>query len=142
MTGCLALLLALGGCSTKHVTGNPPPVNQDWSITAAWNYDFTNFPQCSATVTKGCVSGFTWGYLQSGNQVALKTSAVGVCTGATQPETCTDSTNALLGIGTVQYYIVAQGIDNNGVAVSSVVGNGPVDNVTLDAAKNLAVKRQ
>ena len=142
MVGLVAVLL-LAGCAAKPpVTPPPPPPVKDWTITVTFNYDFTNFVPCSATVTKGCITGFTWGYLQSGASIPLKTSAVTVCTGVTQPETCTDVTNSTLGIGPITYYAIANGIDNNGAAVSSTPGTSPVDNVTLIAPANVNATRK
>jgi hypothetical protein len=134
---CLVCLLAFCGCaSSPRPTPVPPPPNRDWSITATWNFDFTNFVPCSATITRGCVSSFLWGYMQGGTPVLLKTSLPAVCTGTTQPETCTDTTNATLGIGPVTPYIFAAGIDNNGNTVPSVTINGPVVTVTLSNVTN------
>lgn len=125
--------LFLVGC-TKHVTPTPPP-SIDWTITGTWNYDFTNFVPCSATVTKGCISGFSWGYLQGSTQVVLKTSPASVCTGTTQPQTCTDSANSLLGIGAVSFFIVTNGVDNAGNAVTASATGNTVT-VALGAATN------
>jgi hypothetical protein len=138
---CTLLVFALlaAGCSGHRPIR--PPV-KDWTITVTFNYDFTNFPQCSATVTKGCVNGFTWGYLQGTTQIPLKTSPVSVCTGATQPEACTDSANALLGIGTVVYYAQANGIDNNGNAVSSALDQSAPDNIVIGVPAGLRGTRQ
>src|SRR6202050_5876188 len=78
----------------------PPPVNKDWLITASCSYNFTNFMQCSTSVTSGCITGFTWGYLNAqGVQVPLKTSPPAVCSGASQPQACTDTANRQLTIG-------------------------------------------
>ena len=115
----LALLLA--GCAA-HVT---PPTPVDWTITPQFNYDFTNYQICSATVTTGCVSGFTWGYLNGTTQVPLKTSATTICTGTTQPEACTDSQNAQLPIGSLTFYVEANYLSLAGTASSS-----PVDSTT------------
>lgn len=135
-------IISLAGCAAHNAPVNPPSPTQDWTITATWNEDFTNFVPCSSTVTKGCVSGFTWGYLQGTTQVPLKTSAVTVCTGTTQPETCTDSTNSVLGIGSVTFYCIANYVDNSATTGST----GPVDSssqtVSLGSPTNLTVTKQ
>ncbi|MGA9883575.1 MAG: hypothetical protein WBQ34_07645 [Candidatus Acidiferrales bacterium] len=138
---CL-LATGLTGCAAKKTAINPPanpPSQQDWSVTATWQENFTNFVPCSSTVTKGCVSGFTWGYLQGTTQVALKTSAPTVCAGPTQPETCTDTVNATLGIGPVIFYIVANYVDNAGNAGSTMADQSAQQNVSLALPVGLAV---
>ena len=112
----LLTLLILVGCSAKAPV--PAPI-KDWSITVGFNYDFTNFPVCSATVTKGCITGFTWGYTQGTVSTPLKTSTTTICTGSTQPLACVDTANSTLGIGPTTFYAIANGIDNNGNSVSS-----------------------
>jgi hypothetical protein len=93
----------------------PPPVNKDWLITASFSYNFTNYMQCSASVTSGCITGFTWGYLNAqGAQVPLKTSPVTVCSGASQPQACIDSANSQLPIGSDTFTIVVNYVDSTG----------------------------
>ncbi|MGH9740560.1 MAG: hypothetical protein ACRD4X_18530 [Candidatus Acidiferrales bacterium] len=132
----------LAGCAAKKTAVNPPrnpPSQQDWTITATWQENFTNFIPCSSTVTKGCVSGFTWGYLQGTSQVSLKTSAPGVCTGTTQPETCTDTVNATLGIGPVTFFCVANYIDNAGNTGNTAADQSAQQVVNLASPSSLAV---
>ena len=109
--------LWLASC-TKTVSVTPPaptPVNKDWLITASFSYNFTNYMQCSASVTSGCITGFTWGYLNAqGVQVPLKTSPVTVCSGASQPQACTDTANSQLPIGSDTFTIVVVYIDSAG----------------------------
>lgn len=139
----LGLAILAAGCGASNpVTVTPPPVNKDWTITLTFSYDFTNFAPCSSTVTKGCINGFTWGYLQGSNHIPLQTAPVTACTGSTNPKPCSATVNALLGIGQVTPYATAVGIDNNGLAVSSADGLGPVDNVVLLAATNVSWTRQ
>ncbi|MGH9687743.1 MAG: hypothetical protein ACRD5K_11695 [Candidatus Acidiferrales bacterium] len=141
---CL-LATALTGCAAQKTATNPPaspPTQQDWTVTAAWQENFTNFVPCSSTVTKGCVSGFTWGYLQGTTRVAIKTSAPTVCAGPTQPETCTDTVNATLGIGPVTFYIVANYVDNAGIATSTAADQSAQQNVSLAPPAGLAVSWQ
>lgn len=115
----LVLIIAICGCASQAPVKVPPPVNKDWTITIGFNYDFTNYPICSASITKGCIIGFTWGYNQGSTAIPLKTSATSICTGSTQPVTCTDTANSTLGIGSMTAYAVANAIDNNGNPVSS-----------------------
>ncbi len=77
--------------------------------------------QCSASpasgpsITSGCITGFTWGYLNAqGVQVPLKTSPVSVCSGASQPQSCTDTANSQLPIGSDTFTIVVNYIDAAG----------------------------
>jgi hypothetical protein len=71
--------------------------------------------QCSASVTSGCITGFTWGYLNAeGAQVPLKTSGVTACSGASQPQACTDTANSQLPIGSNTFTIVVNYIDSAG----------------------------
>lgn len=150
---CLTALW-FAACAARKSAGNSPvnspPAHQDFSITATWSFDFTNFVACSGTVTKGCVSGFTWGYLQGTAQVPLKTSAASVCTGSSavagsppsQPETCTDSTNGTLGIGPVTFYVVANYVDNAGNSGVTSADQSAPQNVALLAPSGLAVSWQ
>src|SRR3984957_2342685 len=113
----LTTLICLASC-TKAVPVTPPappPVNKDWLITASFTYNFTNYMQCSASVTSGCITGFTWGYANAqGAQVPLKTSAVSVCSGSAQPQACTDTANSQLPIGSNIFTIVVNYIDAAG----------------------------
>jgi hypothetical protein len=138
---CLASA-GLGGCvHSAPVTPPAPPPTKDWTITATWNYDFTNFKPCSATLTSGCISGFTWGYMLGTTQVAIKTSAPSVCTGSTQPETCTDTGNSTLGIGTVTMYCVADYVDNSGNA-GATASSTFSDQVQAALVTNLTVTQK
>lgn len=143
-TLCVSAIL-LASCAEKKAAVNPPtnpPSQQDWTVTATWHEDFTNFVPCSATVTRGCVSGFTWGYVQGTSQVALKTSAPSVCAGPTQPETCTDAVNATLGIGPVTFYCIANFIDNAGSSGSTAPDQSAQQTVSLDSPSSLVVSWQ
>lgn len=134
-----SVMITLVGCGMNPVVVNPPlSPNKDWPVAISWNYDFTNYTKCSGTVTKGCISGFTWGFMQSGNKVPIKTSAVTVCTGSTQPTSCADTANSLLGIGPITYYLTVNGIDNNGAASTSDANSAP-STIPLISATNVAV---
>ena len=136
-------LLAIAGCG-KTVPVNPPAPtpapNKDFTVTATFNYDFTNFAACSSAVKTGCISGFSWGYLTgSGSQIPLHTATTAACTGTTQPEACTDVTNSQLPMGSVTFYFVATFINNAGTAgVGSVSNSAPVT-VTVGTPTNITV---
>jgi hypothetical protein len=153
----IGLVLFCVGCVAQKPVPVPIPAPlRDWTLTANWQYDFTNFATCSTTVTAGCVTGFTWGYLKGTTQVPLKTSllpftpcavapAVQVppCVDTTTtPLTFHDTASGVVGIGPVTPYVVANGLDNNGVAVSSTPDLAAVDNVTIGSATNAGWKRQ
>ncbi len=143
---CLCVVgLAIAGCAARNSAGNSlanPPAAKDWTITATWQENFTNYVPCSSTVAKGCVSGFTWGYLQGTTEVPLKTSAASVCTGSAQPETCTDTTNATLGIGPITFYVVANYVDNAGNSGSTNSDQSAQQSVSLVAPAGLTVSWQ
>ena len=113
-------LCLVAGCGPKTVASNPPAPpspTKDWTITATWTYNSTDSPLCTSSVTTGCVTGFTWGYLSgSGAVVSLKTSPASVCTGSTEPLPCTDNTTSVLPIGTSGFQIVTNYLTNAGVA--------------------------
>lgn len=135
----VSLLLLISGC--RAAAPVPPGPNKDWTITVTFKFDFTNYLPCSTTVTKGCVTGFTFGYSQGGTQVPLKTSPTSICTGATQPQTCTDTVNSVLGIGPTIFYVTANGIDNSGAAVTSNPNSSAIDNVVLIPPTGIIVTR-
>jgi hypothetical protein len=135
-------ILFAAGCAGQTSSTPPATGNPDWSITTSFNYDFTNFPKCSATVTKGCVSGFTWGYLQGATPVQLKTSSTSVCSGSSQPQACSDAANGVVGIGSITPYVVANGVDNNGASVSSTQVNGSPVAVNIGAVSNVGMTLQ
>jgi len=139
----LGAIICLAGCGASNpVSVKPPAINPDWAITVQFNYDFTNFVSCSATVTKGCITGFTWGYTEGGLNVPLKTSPPTICAGTTQPQTCTDTANSTLGIGTWNAYVQANALDNTGAAVKSGVDASPNYTVVLGAATNISATAQ
>lgn len=118
---CLLATLALAGCSAMNPTPKPPgpAPNLDFTITAQWTYDFTNFAACSTTVATGCIKSFTWGYMKGAAAVPLKTSPASACSGTTQPEPCTDTTNSQLPMGSLTFFVEADFVDNVGVAGES-----------------------
>lgn len=136
----LVLCVVLAGCTKKPVTPPvPPPINPDFAITLTWNYDFTNNPVCSASVTKGCISGFTVGYLQGSAVVALPNNSVPVsaCTGAAQPQTCKYNGNSQLPIGQITWIASATGFDTNGTAVSASTNSASATSITLPSPTNV-----
>ena len=130
ITLLVALLALLAGCG-KNIAPTPPAptplAEKDFTITANFTYDFTNFAACSTTVTTGCISGFQWGYMKSSVQVQLHSAATSVCTGATQPESCIDTTNSQLPMGSLIFYVDATIVDNNGLAgTTGAIFSSPV----------------
>lgn len=136
-----ALALALTGCAKKPVIVTPPGPPVDFPVTIHFNYDFTNFFVCSATVAKGCVSGFSWGYMQGATQVPLDTVTTAACSGA-QPQTCSDLKNSQLPIGSVIFYVRANIIDNVGVIGQSAPGLTVPSAVPADAPTNVTESHQ
>ncbi len=136
----LTVALIFAGCAAQNPVTPVVPVNPDFTINVTFNYDYTNFAACSGTLTKGCISGFTWGYLQGTTQVQLKTSANTACTGTTQPEACSDSTNSQLPMGSLTFYVIANYIDNSGNTGSTSAATTPTPTtVTAGAPTNAAV---
>lgn len=138
----LFMLLCLSLVACVHNVTPPPPPNQDFTVTATWQYNFSNFPGCSSTVTTSCISGFTWGYLNGSTQVPLKTSLPSACTGSTQPESCTDNTQSLLPMGSVTFYLVVNTMNSSGQAGSlPPVNSNPVTTAASNAL-NFSVTAQ
>jgi hypothetical protein len=142
MKKALLFCLFAFGCATRPAPVPVPPApKQDWMVTVTFKYDFTNFPQCSTTGTtggnKGCISNFSWGYMQGTTPFQLKVAPLTSCTGATQPLTCTDNTFTTAGIGAVVPYVIANGFDNNGAVVASPVVNGNPVNVPIGLPTNV-----
>lgn len=140
ITGCMIIT----GCAARNGSvqvppPTPPPVQTvDWSITMNWNEDFTNFIPCT-TNKVGCIAGFTWGYISGGNPVTLKISPVTVCTGTAQPEACTDTVNAMVGIGSVTPFAIANAYDNSGNPINSTQANGTPFNVPVGVPASLSM---
>lgn len=134
--------ILLFGCAAKPPVTVTPPPTKDWTITATFQYNFTNFVPCSTTVTAGCVSGFQWGYNLGSGNVVLKTSPVTVCSGTTQPETCTDTANSTLGIGNYSGYVIANGVNNAGAVVASSTDVSPTYSTSIAAPTNLTLTAQ
>lgn len=132
LTAVLFAAISLAGCGMKPaaVVIPPAPVQKDWTITDTWQYNFTNYVTCSASVTKGCISGFTYGFVINGAAIPTATLAepISACSvsvtvncqsGSTQPVTITAQAMQLLGIGPVTPYVVANYVDNAGNVLSS-----------------------
>lgn len=139
---CLFVVLMLAGCSAINPGPKPPvpPPNPDFTITAQWSYDFTNFAACSTAVTTGCIKSFTWGYLKGPTPVVLKTSPASACSGTTQPESCADTMNSQLPMGALTFFVEADFIDNAGVAGESAqTATGTATVVTAGAPGALTV---
>ena len=136
--GSLLLALVFTGCAAGHM-GAPPPVNPDHAISITFAYNFADAPPCSASVTKSCINGFQEGYLQGASQVQLHTDTTAVCTGSSQPLSCTMNFNAVIPIGSLTFYVVATGLDQNGAATTSNPANSSPVQVGADAPANVNV---
>lgn len=110
----LTLFVVLAGCAKRPIPTPQPvlPPNKDFTITVTWNYDFTNFAACSASITSGCISNFTYGYLQGTNKIALGSVPTSACTGTAQPLLCTAITNSQLPMGQITWFAAVNAIDN------------------------------
>lgn len=129
------------GCAKAPPVVTPPPINKDWTITVTFDFNFTNFNACSVNVPNGCITGFTWGYLNGATQVPLGTPKASICTGASQPQLCSDVAQSKLPIGAVVFYAGANYIDNKGVAgMSNVIttASNPTQ-ITAGSVGNLQV---
>lgn len=133
---CVALAgLAAGmvGCKNNVVT--PPVTNADHTVTLKWSQNEADNPPCSATVTKSCLSGYTEGFVFGGTTTALHSDDMSVCTGTTEPLSCTTTfQTAALPIGTVNFSLVLNYVDGNGAAQSlAAVTTGTATTVAADA---------
>lgn len=142
----LCIVFVSVGCGTTLVkVPVPPPINKDFAITLTWNYDFTNFLVCSATVTKGCLTGFTVGYLSGGATVILPGGAnlpTSVCTGSTQPLTCKYSGNSQLPIGQITWVATTNGLDGTGAVVTATSNSAVPTPISLLSPTNVAGSAQ
>lgn len=117
------MFIVLGGC-TKSTAVNPPtpPPNVDHTVSYTFQYNFSDAPICSTTVTSSCVSGFIEGYSVNGALTQLNTDTTSICTASTtQPESCSGSfQSSVIPIGNVTFYIEATGKDQNGTVANSI----------------------
>lgn len=133
----IILLLAMSGCAahTASSPSVPPPPsttpNADWTIKGNFSFDFTNYVPCSATVTKGCISGWTWGYLNGANQLPIATLAepVPLCSQtilvncqvpASTPTLFNFQGNSQLAVGQINFYAVTNATALDGSTQTSV----------------------
>lgn len=135
LAGLLLVSLMLAGCGAAPPvsTGTPPPVNKDWTITGTWFYDFTNYMGCSPTITAGCISGFTWGYMNGTMLVPIATLSepIPACsatvtencqvTSTTQPVTIKFQGNSQLPIGNISFGVEAADISQQGATQQSPI---------------------
>lgn len=115
------LLFLLIGCSHNTAVAPPalpPSTPADHSITLSWTQSFADNFACSSTVTTSCMSSYTEGYMNGTTPVTLHTDTMAVCTGATQPETCTTTFSSPLPIGAVSFFITLNYVDSTGAANS------------------------
>jgi len=133
-------VLLLAGC-TKTVAVNPPAPTPvvDHTITLSWSQSEADSPVCSATITRSCLSGYSEGTVSGTTFTSLHTDAMTVCTGTTQPESCTTTFNSsALAIGSVTFGLVLDYIDQNGAAqVLPAVTTATPTTVAADAPTSL-----
>jgi hypothetical protein len=112
------LLLLLAGCAIRKPPVTPPgpaDFTLDVSVTSE---DLVNFPPCSAALSKGCITGYPWGYCALGSTASACAAPVTVKT-APPPAagtTVADQSNALLPMGTQFGWISLSYNDQNGAA--------------------------
>lgn len=118
MRHIVVLLILVSGCMGQGQTAPPKTlrVKKDFQITVGWSYNFTNMISCMPPDSTGCLTSFSWGYIAGDGvtQIQLKISPLTICTGSTQPLTCTDSINAKLPIGSLTFYTTINYIDTTG----------------------------
>jgi len=136
----LGLVILLAGCT--HIVPTPVPPAADHTITFTFNQSFANNGACSTTVTTSCISGFNEGYLSGSTQVQLNTALPSICTGTTQPETCTSTFSGVLPIGAITFYVTTTYVNQSGVAGTAAPTDSSPVNVGADAATNLNVTVQ
>jgi hypothetical protein len=136
------LLLGFGagmaGCGAKAPVPPAPVPQTDHSLTITWNQSFANNPACSATVTTSCITGFVEGYLDAaGKAVQLHTDTVAVCSGPTDPLSCTSTFNATFAMGQVTFYVATTYVDLNGSANTTSPGQSTPVLVGADPPANI-----
>lgn len=143
----LLSLMFLAGCAHQPVTPpTPPPTNLDYTITATWNYDFTNTVPCSASVTKGCISSYSVIYANPAGttKVTLASAPVTSCSGTKQPEACSFVFNSQLPVAPngLVWSVVTNFIDVNGTNGSTSGATGNTTNVIAGEATSINVGLQ
>ncbi len=134
---CLALFCC--GCGVRNVP-TPDPLHKpliDHTITLNWSQSFVNNVACSSIVTTSCISGFNEGYVVGTVQTQLHTDTNTVCTGTTQPLSCTSTFNGIIPIGNDVFYVATTYFDQNGVAGVSPASFSPGVAVGADSATNV-----
>jgi hypothetical protein len=141
----LPLILMLAGCP-KTVAVNPPtpPINPDHTVTLSWSQSEADSPICSTSVVSSCLSGYSEGTVSGTTFTALHTDTMTVCTGTTEPLSCTTTfQTAALPIGAITFGLKLNYVDENGEAQSlaAITTSAPVT-VAADAPTGLAVTVQ
>lgn len=135
------LCLLFAGCSAHQVAVNPPgnPPNADHTIKLDWTQSFANNKACSATITTSCINGFQEGYMVGSTPTQMHAdTTTTICSGSSDPLSCTTTFNGLLPLGQVNFYVITTGVDQNGAATfSTSTQTATPSNVTLDSAQNV-----
>ena len=141
-----AALLLSSACAHRVTPPVPSPVNKDYTITATWNYDFTNIVPCSASVAKGCISSYSIIYSSpSGStKVTLSTAPVTSCSGTKQLESCSFVFNSQLPVAPngLVWTVVTNFIDVNGTNGSTSGATGNTTDVVAGEASSVVVGLQ
>lgn len=136
------VLLLLAGCAAHNTPVQPPSPLIDHTITLKWNQSFVNNPACSSTVTSSCYTGFEEGTAIGTTLTKLHTDTPAVCSGTTQPESCTTTFNAQIPIGAVTFYVEADYLDQNGTAQVTTATSSSSVQVAADAPSGLTASVQ
>lgn len=137
----LILAFALAGCAGRKpispvVSPEAKPL-VDHTITLVWNQSTVNNGFCSSTVTTSCISGFNEGYVVGTTQTQLHTDTPTVCTGTTQPLSCTSTFTGIIPIGNDIFYVVTTYLDQNGAAGVTTAALSPGVAVGADPSTNV-----
>lgn len=135
----------LCGCATQSATVSPPAgpgINPDHVISMAFNQSFADNPPCSTTVTSSCISGYLEGYISAtGVDTQLHTDTIAICNATSGA--CTTTFNGIIPLGSLNFYIVQQYIDQNSRAqVSPALNTASPTQVNTDPATGLTVTVQ
>lgn len=141
----LLLVALLCGCPKSVVVTPPgPPINPDHTVTLTWSQSEADSPVCSTAVTSSCLSGYNEGVVSGTTFTSLHTDTMAVCTGSTQPLSCTATfQTAALPIGSVTFGLVLNYLNSAGTASSlAPVVTATATTVAADAPTGLTATVQ